>query len=719
MPDVSIAISAKDNFTDALRKMQQKITPFRKDIEALDRELTDLKKNKVDLQVDLTKAKKRLDEAKREFKKLGDAAHESELATAQADYDQIRSNLNLVSKAAQQAERDMQKLSGTTAKTETQLVDTTAKIEPQLDDGIESGSLLSRIAQAGATQMIGQAVSEIAQSYVSSAYGSNAGTLFSSGLSGAASGAAIGSMVAPGVGTAVGAAAGGLIGLVQGGTQVYEERDSAFRAYVQQATEDALAAQNTMLTSGSTLAAQREIDRLSFKTLFGDKQVARSFLSELQAMANYTPFEYDDLTAMSKTLKVYGYDRSHILPTLSIIGDAGSALGMGADDMNWVATSIGRMNATGKTTLEYINPLQERGIDAIGALSSYYEVSQGDIYDMISKGEIAGQEAARVILQAMTDAFSGSMREQSQTMTGLQSTLEDANAELEAAAGEEYNRIRKEGLQKQIDFLSGETGQQMKDTYSAIGAWKAELENSREEIERDIMSAVMNGTALTFDYGESKAEIERSVAEMQAQYAALIAEGAAKDGAEAGQVLVRAQALAASAYNASEGAQIALESELELAGKIRDDTASNDAFWDAGFRKSEYFSKGLAAGMAQIDVSGIVSSSISARVQSSGRTATASTGNVYADTVRSAISRRARGHAYGLNRVPYDEFPALLHEGERVLTASQARQQDAGAAGGQIVITGNTFTVREEADIGRIARELARQLTIQRAVSMP
>lgn len=719
MPDVSIAISAKDNFTDALRKMQQKITPFRKDIEALDRELTDLKKNKVDLQVDLTKAKKRLDEAKREFKKLGDAAHESELATAQADYDQIRSNLNLVSKAAQQAERDMQKLSGTTAKTETQLAGTTAKIEPQLDDGIESGSLLSRIAQAGATQMIGQAVSEIAQSYVSSAYGANAGTMFSAGLSGAASGAAIGSMVAPGVGTAVGAAAGGLIGLVQGGTQVYEERDSAFRAYVQQATEDALAAQDTMLTSGSTLAAQREIDRLSFKTLFGDKQVARSFLSELQAMANYTPFEYDDLTAMSKTLKVYGYDRSHILPTLSIIGDAGSALGMGADDMNWVATSIGRMNATGKTTLEYINPLQERGIDAIGALSSYYEVSQGDIYDMISKGEIAGQEAARVILQAMTDAFAGSMREQSQTMTGLQSTLEDANAELANAMGEGYNLARKEGLQAEIDFLGGETGQQMKEAYSAIGAWKAELENSREEINRDIMSAVMNGTALTFDYGESQTEIEQSVAEMQAQYAAAMAEGADKGGAEAGQVLARAQTLAVSAYNASEGAQIALESELALAGAVRDDAASNEAFYGAGIRKSQQFSKGLAAGMAQIDVSGIVSSSISARVQSSGRTATASTGNVYADTVRSAISRRARGHAYGLNRVPYDEFPALLHEGERVLTASQARQQDADAAGGQIVITGNTFTVREEADIGRIARELARQLTIQRAVSMP
>lgn len=34
------------------------------------------------------------------------------------------------------------------------------------------------------------------------------------------------------------------------------------------------------------------------------------------------------------------------------------------------------------------------------------------------------------------------------------------------------------------------------------------------------------------------------------------------------------------------------------------------------------------------------------------------------------------GYAYGLDYVPYDEFPALLHQGERVLTAAEARTMD-------------------------------------------
>ena len=36
-------------------------------------------------------------------------------------------------------------------------------------------------------------------------------------------------------------------------------------------------------------------------------------------------------------------------------------------------------------------------------------------------------------------------------------------------------------------------------------------------------------------------------------------------------------------------------------------------------------------------------------------------------------------HAKGLWNVPYDEYPALLHRGERVLTASQARKADGGS----------------------------------------
>lgn len=741
MPDVSIMVTAQDNFSTAINRMQQAVRPFERDINGLQQTLDQLNANRVSLQVDVTDASRALKTAQREYASLARAAEEAQQAmdeaatpeeqvsaarrleaandalgrsqtrveTAQIQYNQLRDNLGAVSRQAQRTQRDIENLarSDENRSRATRQTETPEQNEPTPEPTPEPSRWqtlqqgFNRLAEAGAVQMVGDAVTDIANTFVSSAYGATGSTLFSSALSGATSGAAIGTAIAPGIGTAVGALAGGAIGLIQGGTQVYEQKDEAFKSYVQDATENALASQDELLSSGSNIAAQRETDQISFNTLFGSADIASQFLSELRTVAARTPFEYNDLTGMSKILNTYGYDENHILPTLEIIGDAGAALGMAVQDMNEVSTNIGRMNATGKTSLEYINPLQERGIDAVGALAQNYGVSKGDIYEMISDGEIAGEEAARVILRAMADSFAGAMQNQSQTMSGLQSTLEDANAELANAMGEGYNMARKEGLQEQIDFLGGETGQQMQDAYKMIGQWKAELENSKEEMERDIMQAVMDGGPLQMDYGESQADIEAAVQEMQQQYAEAMAAGGEEGGAQAGQVLARAQTLAISAYNASEGAQIALESELALAGQIRDDSASNSAFYNAGYRKGQEYSRGLAASMRAAPTLNVGDTATTGAAASTGL----GKGSTYLTGGDS--------HAFGLDRVPYDNYPALLHEGERVLTASQAREQDAGvSSGSQVVITGNSFSLREESDISKIAAELLHQIRL-------
>ena len=741
MPDVSIMVSAQDNFSTAINRMQQAVKPFTRDVDGLQQTLDQLNANRVSLQVDVTDASRALKTAQREYQNLAKEAQRAQDAmdnaatpeerntaaqrltelntalgqsqtrvqSAQMQYNQLRDNLGAVSRQAQRTQRDIENLSRgeeNRNRLNQQQQQDQDPAQPSRWQTLQQG--FNRLAEAGAVQMVGDAVTDIANTFVSSAYGTTGSTLFSSTLSGATSGAAIGTAIAPGVGTAVGALAGGVIGLAQGGTQVFEQKDEAFKSYVQESTENALAKQTEMLSTGSAIAAQRETDQISFNTLFGSEDIASKFLSDLRTTAARTPFEYNDLTGMSKILNTYGYDENHILPTLEIIGDAGAALGMAAQDMNEVSTAIGRMNATGKTSLEYINPLQERGIDAVGALAKNYGVSNGEVYDMISKGKIAGEEAARVILRAMADSFAGAMQNQSQTMSGLQSTLEDANAELANAMGEGYNMARKEGLQEQIDFLGGETGQQMQDAYKMIGQWKAELENSKEEMERDIMQAVMDGGALQFDYGDAQADIEASVQEMQQQYAEAMAAGGEEGGAQAGQVLARAQTLAISAYNASEGAQVALESELALAGQIRDDSASNEAFYNAGYRKGQEYSRGLAAAMWKAP-----------SVPSNTSFTQASTTN---NITQSGSYLPGRGYAYGLERVPYDDYPALLHEGERVLTASQAREQDAGkapASGGQIVITGNSFSVRDDSDIQKIAAELLHQIRLAQITRKP
>ena len=738
MPDVSIMVAAQDNFSTAINRMQQAVKPFTRNVDDLQQTLDQLNANRVSLQVDVADANRALKNAQREYQNLTKEAERAQDAmdnaatpeekntaarrltelntalgqsqtrvqSAQMQYNQLRDNLGAVSRQAQRTQRDIENLSREEVnrnrinqqQDEPEPVPTPEPTpEPTRWQTLQQG--FNRLAEAGAVQMVGDAVTDIANTFVSSAYGSTGSTLFSSALGGATSGAAIGTAIAPGVGTAVGALAGGAIGLIQGGSQVYEQKDEAFKSYVQEATENALASQAEMLSTGSAIAAQRETDQISFNTLFGSADIASKFLSDLRTTAARTPFEYNDLTGMSKILNTYGYDENHILPTLEIVGDAGAALGMAVQDINEVATAIGRMNASGKTTLEYVNPLQERGIDAVGALAKNYGVSKGDIYEMISDGEIAGEEAARVILRSMADSFAGAMQNQSQTMSGLQSTLEDANAELANAEGEGYNSKRKEGLQAEIDALSGEKGERLKEAYRSIGEWKAELENSKFEIENDIMNAVMSGDALQLDYGDAQASIEQSVQQMQEEYRLA--------GEDTGGIFARAEVLAMDAFNNSEDAKIALEAQRTLASNIRNDAAAKDEFWNGGHEMALEFSKGWAS---------TVHLSVPAPTYATNTASTISVSGVTGGYLP------GRGYAFGLNRVPYDDYPALLHEGERVLTASQAREQDAGkapASGGQIVITGNSFSVRDDSDIQKIAAELLHQIRLAQITRKP
>ena len=75
---------------------------------------------------------------------------------------------------------------------------------------------------------------------------------------------------------------------------------------------------------------------------------------------------------------------------------------------------------------------------------------------------------------------------------------------------------------------------------------------------------------------------------------------------------------------------------------------------------------------------------------------TKGTGSTLLDTVSSAISRAnsfVGQNAWGLDRVPYDNYLTYRHEGERVLTASQARAMDQGGSAPNVSVTvsGNTF----------------------------
>ncbi|HHN8461324.1 hypothetical protein ACO1BY_06585 [Clostridioides difficile] len=88
--------------------------------------------------------------------------------------------------------------------------------------------------------------------------------------------------------------------------------------------------------------------------------------------------------------------------------------------------------------------------------------------------------------------------------------------------------------------------------------------------------------------------------------------------------------------------------------------------------------------------------------------------NPIIETVRSIIddwnagTSKSGSNAFGLNYVPYNDYPTRLHEGEMVLTKQEANQYRSGKSGGNISIAklADTIVIREEADIEKVTSKL-------------
>lgn len=644
MPDVSIAISAQDNFSTAIARMQNATRSFSKDAEGLDRKMTALNRNKATLSVDVRNASKELREAQRAYDdlmKAGNATAEAQeeasrrIVNATEDYDRARQNMSLLTREISNTRREMDNLYSSQERNENRMV------------GRASTNSSGRGIMAGfAAQMIGESAKELlsnySSAYFSSLYGTQDANILNQAMSGSITGATAGAMVGGAPGAAIGGGIGLVTGVANGILQNKNSGDDFFKNLVQEQYNAVKQTQSDNLSSGTGLAGGREVDQLSFTTLLGgDSGKAQNFLKSIVDFSNATPFLYDDLTSMSKTLLTYKYSENEMMGVLQNIGDAGAALGMDTQNMNMVATGLGRMRSSGKTSLEYINLMQERGIDAIGALAEAHGITNAKVYESISKNLFDGAESAEIISKYMEKNYGGSMLAISETYNGLLSTVEGLNDEINNAMGEGYTEKSKEGLQEEIDWFEKGWGSKEQEANRIIGEAQAAQENYQKELERLAMQEVL----MSDEYIQAKAKFTTAKA-------AGDEEGIREYGAKVSTLLSEAQIKAQNDYYESDAYKTLQNANVDLIKRIQVD--SKDIYHQAGYDLGQTFTTGIEAAIKE---------------------------------------------AYVRN-------DTTMYKTELSLEERGAIGATVNNISNGVTVSGNSFNVREEADIDKVARSI-------------
>lgn len=184
-------------------------------------------------------------------------------------------------------------------------------------------------------------------------------------------------------------------------------------------------------------AADMEQTRKAFTTLLKDATLAKDFLAELETFAANTPFELPGLLQASKKMLAFGFTAQQVIPVLTAVGDSAAALGMGQDGIDRLTIAIGQMQAKGKVSAEEMLQLAEAGVPAWQMLADAMGTSIPQAMKMAEKGTIDSATGIQAIISGMNSKFGGMMQEQSSTINGMLSNIQDSIGQTMVVIGDE------------------------------------------------------------------------------------------------------------------------------------------------------------------------------------------------------------------------------------------------------------------------------------------
>lgn len=237
-----------------------------------------------------------------------------------------------------------------------------------------------------------------------------------------------------------------------------------------------------IVATGVSYNAQMESYQTSFEVMLGSQELAVAKMAELKAFSSSTPFELGDLASATNQLLAFGVQNEDTMGIMKQLGDI--SLG-NVDKFNTLISSYGKMNSSGKVSLDTLNMMIEQGFNPLSLVAEKTGESMEDLYDRVSAGGVAFEEIQEAIADATEEGgqFFGGLEAQSRTYDGQISTLKD-----------NLNTFMGEAMQPLFTFLSETAIPILNDLLTGGARFQTWFEENEQKV---ILFAIAIGT-LTF-----------------------------------------------------------------------------------------------------------------------------------------------------------------------------------------------------------------------------
>nr|WP_311479505.1 tape measure protein [uncultured Porphyromonas sp.] len=201
---------------------------------------------------------------------------------------------------------------------------------------------------------------------------------------------------------------------------------------------------------------------IAFGTMLKSADKAQTLITQLADTAAKTPFDLQGVTQGAKQLLAYGVKAEEVNDKLLMLGDIASGLSLPLGDLVYL---YGTTMTQGRVYTRDMIQFMGRGIPLAEELAKQFGVTKDKVSELVSAGKVGAKEFEQAMQSMRTNRFNNLMEEQSKSLTGQISNIQDAIQIMFNEIGRSSEGMLNKGLEG-VSFLV----EHYKEVGKALGA---------------------------------------------------------------------------------------------------------------------------------------------------------------------------------------------------------------------------------------------------------